>query len=69
MSHFFRRRSHGRSFRRRFVNQRKRKTAVQGILILFSCAVGGVVGGWGGAAIGFLLSTVVACWTDSNPNP
>ena len=45
-----------RSFRRRFVNQRKRKNAVQGILILSACAVGGIIGGWGGAAIGFLIS-------------
>ena len=69
MSHFFHRRSHGRSFRRRFVNQRKRKNLVQGILVLGACAVGGIVGGWGGAAIGLLISGVLVAWTDHNPNP
>jgi hypothetical protein len=69
MSRFFRGRSRGRSFRRRFVNQRKRKNLVQGILVLGACAIGGVVGSWGGAAIGFLLSGVLVCWSDSTPNP
>jgi hypothetical protein len=59
-----RRQSKARNYRRRFHNQRERKKFVQGILVLCFVSVGGVVGGWGGAAIGLLIAGLVCVWTD-----
>jgi hypothetical protein len=57
------------TYKRRFRNQRNRKKTAQGLIVVIACAIGGIAGGWGGAAIGFLLSGVLVTFIDHSPNP
>ena len=51
-----------RSYRKRFRAKKKRVDNLAGAIIVICIAVGGVSGGWGGAAIGFVLGAFLSLW-------
>lgn len=57
------------NYKRRYVNQRKRKDTACGIIGLICVGLGAAAGGWGGAAIGFLISGLVIWYVCENSKP
>ncbi len=44
--------------------KKKRFSSALGVICLFCTGVGGIVGGWGGAAIGFVLAGLICVWLE-----
>jgi hypothetical protein len=61
-------RRYRRSFRRRFHNQRERKGAAQGVIMLVAVGLGFAGGGWGGMALGLFAGSLVCFWIDHDPD-
>ena len=57
------------NYQRRYKNQQKRKDSACGVIGLICVGLGAAAGGWGGAAIGFLVAGLVVWFICNNPNP